>query len=79
MQFGGDLGEIAAKISLELQRNLGKFTLATKVELESATKIAAKIACVNGPLHSEFQPGGMFKIGWKNYQERVLHAFLMHK
>jgi len=51
MQLGGHLGEIAANIALESQRNHCWFTLATKVALEMATKIAPKIACVNGPLH----------------------------
>jgi len=48
MQLGGDFGEIAANIALESQRNPCYFTLATKVALKSATKIAPKIACVNG-------------------------------
>jgi len=39
-------------IALESQQNHCYFTLATKVALESATKIAPKIACVNGPLCS---------------------------
>jgi len=43
MQLGGDLGEIAANIALESRRNRGQFTLATKVALESATKIAPKL------------------------------------
>ena len=49
MQLGGNLGEIAAIIALESQRNRCLLTLATNVALESATKIAPKIACVNGP------------------------------
>ena len=51
MQLGGDLREIAANIALgrsEIAASLHR--LATKVALESATKIAPKIACVNGPL-----------------------------
>ena len=52
MQVGGGFGEIAANIALESQRNRCLFTLATKVALESSTKIAPKIACVNGPSRS---------------------------
>jgi len=53
LQLGGDVWEIAGNITLESQRNHNQihwFIIATKVALESATKMASKITCGNRPL-----------------------------